>query len=137
MIGVVVATHGDLGESLLATATTVCGAPPASRAVSVSAAEPPDVTRARLAAAIDAVEDGQGVLVLCDLFGGTPCNLALSLITEKHIEVICGVNLPMLLKLTNARAEAMDLLAIARLTETYGHKHIQLATELIRQQVPK
>ncbi len=134
MVGVVVATHGLLGEALLATAQEIVGALPLATTVPWSNADAPDILRRRLATRIDQVEDGDGVLVLCDLFGGSPANLALALTAEKHIEVLCGVNLPMLLKLASARAPGVGLLELARLLEQYGKRHIQLATELLRQQ---
>jgi PTS system mannose-specific IIA component len=136
MVGVVVATHGRLGEELLATAAAVCGALDRARAVSLSATQSMEQARGTLAAAVRAVDEGQGVLVLTDMFGGTPANLALSLL-DAHVEVVTGVNLPMLLKLSTARAEGLDLAAAAELLTAYGQKNITLASQLLRAKAEK
>jgi len=132
MIGLVVATHGGLAEELLRTAEGVCGKLEQSRAVSVAASTAMDEARAELAQAIGAVDGGEGVLVLTDMFGGTPANLALTFLDDK-IEVITGVNLPMLLKLSTCRAEGSPLPETAQMLASYGQKNITLASELLRQ----
>jgi PTS system mannose-specific IIA component len=131
MVGVVVATHGDLAEVLLRTTEAVCGPLERCRAVSISAAQAIDGARAALAEAIHAVDDGQGVLVLTDMFGGTPANLALTFLDER-IEVVTGVNLPMLTKLSTCRASTEPLAKIAEMLAAYGQKNITLASELLR-----
>jgi PTS system mannose-specific IIA component len=131
MVGVVVATHGELAEVLLRTVEGVCGPIERSRAVTVSHATEMDAARAELAEAIKAVDDGDGVLVLTDMFGGTPANLALTFLDEK-IEVVTGVNLPMLTKLTTCRAEGAPLRETAQMLTAYGQKNITLASELLR-----
>jgi len=131
MVGLVVATHGRLGEELLATAATVCGPLDQAAAVSLSAGEPADEARARLAGAIRATDSGDGVLVLTDLFGGTPANLALTFL-DAHVEVVTGVNLPMLLKLSTLRAAGTALEAAADSLAGYGQKNISLASRLLR-----
>ena len=131
MIGLVVAAHGQLAEELLRTAEGVCGALERARAVSVAASTAMEEARARLAEAIGAVDDGEGVLVLTDMFGGTPANLALTFLDER-IEVVTGVNLPMLLKLSTCRAEGASLRDTAQLLSSYGQKNITLASDLLR-----
>jgi PTS system mannose-specific IIA component len=91
--------------------------------------------RARLGEAVKRVETGDGVLVLTDMFGGTPANLALTFLDDK-LEVVTGVNLPMLLKLATARAD-LALHAAAELVTSYGQKNITLASELLRGRVQK
>lgn len=135
MVGLVVATHGLLGEELLRTAAEIVGAIPGARAVSVSARQAMDAARAALGEAIHAVDQGEGALVLTDMFGGTPANLALTFLDEK-VEVITGVNLPMLLKFAATRGEGMTLEATARLLAGYGQKNVTLASELLRQRTP-
>ncbi len=76
-------------------------------------------------------DTGDGVLVLTDMFGGTPANLALTFLDER-LEVVTGVNLPMILKLATARAESVSLQAAAELVTGYGQKNITLASELLR-----
>ncbi len=129
MIGLVVATHGPLAAALLETVAGVVGPLERAAAVSVDAHASVDDARARLGGAIAEVDAGDGVLVLTDMFGGTPANLALTFLDEK-IEVVTGVNLPMLLKLASARAE--PLAAAAELAAAAGQKNITLASALLR-----
>ncbi len=131
MVGLVVATHGKLAEELLRTAEGIVGALAQAEAVSVGASSSMEDCRERLAAAVHRVDSGDGVLVLTDMFGGTPANLALTFLDEK-VEVITGVNLPMILKLSTARADALGLQAAAELVTTHGQKNITLASELLR-----
>jgi PTS system mannose-specific IIA component len=92
--------------------------------------------RARFAEAVHRVDTGEGVLVLTDMFGGTPANLALTFLDEK-VEVITGVNLPMILKLSTARAESLALRAAAELVTAHGQKNITLASDLLRTRARK
>jgi PTS system mannose-specific IIA component len=131
MVGIVVATHGRLAEELLSTAEGIVGVLAQARAVSIGADASMEEQRARLGEAIQAVDSGDGVLVLTDMFGGTPANLALTFLDER-IDVVTGVNLPMVLKLATARAEPLALRAAAELITGYGQKNITLASELLR-----
>jgi PTS system mannose-specific IIA component len=131
MIGVVLATHGRLAEELVRAAEQICGPLENCRAITLSASTALDDARDALAGAIEEVEQGQGVLVLTDMFGGTPSNLALTFLDD-HVEVVTGVNLPMLLKLTTSRGEGGKLEEIAKLLTTHGQKNITLASELLR-----
>jgi PTS system mannose-specific IIA component len=90
-----------------------------------------DDARARLGEAVHRVDAGEGVLVLTDMFGGTPANLALTFLDEK-LEVITGVNLPMILKLATARADGLQLRPAAELVTSHGQKNITLASDLLR-----
>lgn len=114
MIGVVVCTHGALAEALVSTAHLVVGEYPALRAVALTPGDSMEDTLARLRAALAEVDDGSGVLILCDMFGGTPSNLSLSFLGDS-VEVVTGANLPMLLKLYTSRdlplAEAAQTVA--------------------------
>jgi PTS system mannose-specific IIA component len=130
MVGLIVATHGKLAEELLRTTAGIVGPVARAVAVSVDAHTSVDEARGRLASAIQEVGgDGEGVLVLTDMFGGTPANLALTFLDEK-IEVVTGVNLPMLLKLASARADGLQ--AAAELATAQGQKNITLASGLLR-----
>ncbi len=131
MVGLVVATHGRLGEELVRTAEGIVGPLAQAHALSISAASSMEAAREELREAIRAVDDGDGVLVLTDMLGGTPANLALTFLDEK-IEVLTGVNLPMLLKLAGCRSEKSNLAATAQLVTGYGQKNITLASELLR-----
>ena len=131
MVGVVIATHGRLAAEILACAEAIVGPLAQARSVSVSAEIPMDVAREALAAAIREVDDGEGVLVLTDMLGGTPANLALGFL-EGRVDVVTGVNLPMLLKLSTCRTAGAPLADLARLISSYGQKNITLASELLR-----
>lgn len=131
MVGMVVATHGQLADELLRTAAGIVGPLERCEGVSITASSSMEEARKRLGEAIQHVDDGQGVLVLTDMFGGTPANLALTFL-EDGIEVVTGVNLPMILKLATGRADNLDLRPLAELITGYGQKNITLASELLR-----
>jgi PTS system mannose-specific IIA component len=131
MVGLVVATHGRLAEELLHTAEGIVGSLERCEAVSIGSGQSMDECRARLAEAVKRVDQGEGVLILTDMFGGTPANLALTFLDEK-LEVVTGVNLPMILKLATARADNVTLQGAAELVTGYGQKNITLASELLR-----
>ncbi len=131
MVGFVVATHGRLAEELLRTAEGIVGPLEQAEALTIGAAAPMEEQRARLGEAIRRVDRGDGVLVLTDMFGGTPANLALTFL-DAAIEVVTGVNLHMILKLATSRSEPLALQATAELITGYGQKNITLASELLR-----
>ncbi len=131
MVGLVVATHGGLAEELLRTAEGVCGKLASASAVSIGASSSMEQAKEALARAIRDVDAGDGVLVLTDMFGGTPANLALTHLDER-IEVVTGVNLPMLVKLSTCRTDRATVRDIAQLITGYGQKNITLASELLR-----
>lgn len=129
MVGVILASHGQLAQELLNAAQAVVGPLPRVRALSVSAqrACPTDGLRE----AIDQMDEGEGVLVLCDLFGGSPSQAACTLLHDKRVEVVSGVNLPMIIKLATAR-EGTSLQELARLLTLYGQKNVVHASDLVR-----
>ncbi|ABC79925.1 PTS sugar transporter subunit IIA [Anaeromyxobacter dehalogenans] len=131
MVGLVVATHGRLAEELLLTAEGIVGRLERCEAVSIVAGASMDEAREHIAAAVKRVDQGEGVLVLTDMFGGTPANLALTFLGDK-LEVVTGVNLPMIMKLATARGEGVSLHSVAELVTAYGQKNITLASELLR-----
>jgi len=129
MVGVVVASHGKLAEELIRTAEGVVGPVANVEGVAVSAAEPDP--RGRIEKAISKVDDGHGVLLLTDLFGGSPTQLCLSFLADRKVEVITGVNLPMVLKAISIRAGgapiaemASELAEAAR--KSIGHASLEL-----------
>ncbi|ACG71398.1 PTS system fructose subfamily IIA component [Anaeromyxobacter sp. K] len=131
MVGLVVATHGRLAEELLLTAEGIVGRLERCEAVSIVAGASMDEARQHIAEAVKRVDQGSGVLVLTDMFGGTPANLALTFLGDK-LEVVTGVNLPMIMKLATARGEDVSLHSVAELVTAYGQKNITLASELLR-----
>ena len=134
MVGVVIVTHCDLARELLRAARLIVGEEKALEgveALSVQVSEMNDELRRRIAAAVRKVDRGQGVLILTDMFGGTPSNLSLSFLKEGEVEVVTGVNLPMMVALGNYR-EGKSLPELAHFITTYGRKHINLANDILQ-----
>ncbi len=130
MIGVLVTTHGNLGSELIKAAELIRGSLKGIVHVSVDQKKGVEDLKKEISTAIKKLDQGQGVLILTDLFGGTPSNISLSFLKEGKVEVITGVNLPMLLKLPDIR-EGMQLQEFARLIKDYGVKNISLASEIL------
>ena len=130
MIGVVVVTHGQLAEELLNAAETIVGELPAFAAVSIGWHEDTADARPEIQEAVTRVQQGQGVLILTDMFGGTPANLAMTFLGDE-VEVITGVNLPMLIKLAGLNGQP-GLLAAAREMREHGKNAIWVASDLLR-----
>jgi len=131
MIGVVVVTHGQLATELVNAAETIVGELPRFAAVSIGWHEDTQDARSEIEQAIARVDDGEGVLILTDMFGGTPSNLAMTFLVVGRVEVITGVNLPMLIKLVNVPKQS-DLLAVARDMREHGRNAIWVASDLLR-----
>ena len=134
MIGVVVVTHGQLATELLNAAEMIVGDLPRFAAVSIGWHDDVSDAREDIAQAIQRVrgDDGDaGVLLLTDMFGGTPSNLAMTFIETNRVEVITGVNLPMLIKLAG-QAKSSDLLAVARDMREHGRNAIWVASDFLR-----
>jgi len=137
MVGVVVVTHCHLGKELISAAELVVGEELRQfQSVSIDPKEESEEIREKIMAAIRKVDEGQGVLILTDMYGGTPSNISLSFLEERRIEVITGVNLPMLLKLATYHDE-MDLEALATFITEYGQKNINLASEVLKKRTDK
>ncbi len=132
-IGVVVVTHAQYGQSLLEAAAFILGAQQGTAFVSVDGSRAVDETLTEIRNAVDAADNGGGVLVLTDMFGGTPTNLSLSLLRERNLEVVTGVNLPMLLKVLGDRHKKPETLASE--AKTAGSQGIVVAGELLRSKV--
>ena len=130
-VGVVVVTHGQLATELLNAAEMIVGSLPRFAAVSIGWHDDVSVARVEIERAITRVGAGGRVLLLTDMFGGTPSNLGLSFLEGGRVEVVTGVNLPMLIKLAKAPEEA-DLLALARDLREHGREAIRVASDLLR-----
>jgi mannose PTS system EIIA component len=131
VIGVVVVTHGQLATELVNAAETIVGDQARIGAVSIGWHDTVELAREEIAQAIARVDSGSGVIVLTDMFGGTPSNLAITFLAEGRVEVITGVNLPMLLKLAGTR-EVADLRELARRIREDGRTGIWVASDLLR-----
>jgi PTS system mannose-specific IIA component len=137
MIGVVIVTHCRLAEELIAAARLVVGEELKQfQPVSIGPTEGTEDIREKIIGAIRKVDEGQGVLILTDMYGGTPSNISLSFLEEKKIEVITGVNLPMLLKLAT-HPNDMDLEKLAVFITDYGQRNINLASDVLKKRVEK
>ena len=137
MVGIVVVTHCHLGKELISAAELVVGEElKRFQSVSIDPKEESEEIREKIIAAIRKVDEGQGVLILTDMYGGTPSNISLSFLEAKKIEVITGVNLPMLLKLATYQNE-MDLEALAGFITDYGQRNINLASEVLKRRIDK
>lgn len=130
LIGGVVVTHGTLAAELLNAAQTIVGDIHHITAVSIGWHDDVDQAREEIGRAIKRVEAGAGVLVLTDMFGGTPTNLACTFIGEAPIEVVTGVNLPMIIKLADQQNDEV-LPVVARRVRDQGQKNIYLASEVL------
>ena len=132
MIGIVVVTHGNLGEALIEAAELIISERPENIAsVSIDIAQDVDKLRGKVADAIKEVDKKDGVLILTDMFGGTPSNLSYSFLEEGHIEVLSGVNLPILIEATQSR-EKLGLTELAARIVAQGKKSISLASSILK-----
>jgi PTS system mannose-specific IIA component len=134
MIGLVVAAHGRLAEEMVATAEAIVGTLTSVVTCSVEPGVSTEEFKARMRGCITQVDQGEGVIVLADLLGGTPCTQGLSLCAGARVEVLTGFNLPMLLKANALRAENPTLATLAQQLMQYGQKNITCASEALRAQ---
>ncbi len=132
MIGMILVTHGRLAEEFVHAMEHVVGAQVDVATVCIGPNDDMEQRREEIAAAIDAVDSGSGAVILTDLFGGTPSNLAISLLERGRTEVIAGINLPMLIRLAGARKE-LDLHKAATAARDAGRNYITLASEFLGQ----
>lgn len=133
MIGLVLVTHGRLAVEFVTAMEHVVGPQTAIEAICIGPEDDMEARRADIASAIAKVESGSGVIVLTDLFGGTPSNLAISLMEVGRVEVIAGINLPMLIRLESARRRMKVVEAVAAAREA-GRKYISVASEILGEQ---
>ncbi|MDI6742107.1 MAG: hypothetical protein QMD11_05135 [Smithella sp.] len=130
MFGTLITTHGNLGNELIKSAELIKGRLENTIHISVDQTKDVEDLKKEISQAIKKLDKGKGVLILTDLFGGTPSNISLSFMKEGKVEVLTGVNLPMLLKLSEIR-EDMTLRDFACLIKNYGEKNIMLASEIL------
>lgn len=132
MVGAVVITHGRLAEALIEAAVAITGKIEKVRTVSVASTDSTEGIRGLVSSAVKDADSGKGVVVFTDMFGGTPTNIALSLMNSGKVEVITGVNLPMLIKFVGHRSDK-DLHELAAVLKDYGQKSIVLAGEMLKE----
>jgi PTS system mannose-specific IIA component len=129
-VGVVIVTHYRLGEEFLQALRLIVPGAPGFLAVGIEPTQSVEEMRGAIAQALARAEQGQGVLVLTDMFGGTPSNISLSFLAEHKVEVVTGVNLPMLIKLATL-SEPKPLAELAAFIKSYGQRNISVASEIL------
>lgn len=130
MIGMVLVTHGRLAEEFKAALEHVVGPQENCETVSIGPDDDMEERREDIIKAVEDVDGGTGVVILTDMFGGTPSNLAISVMQNREVEVVAGVNLPMLVKLARIRAE-MDMREAVREAQDAGRKYINVANDVL------
>ena len=130
MIGLILVTHGRLADEFVRAMEHVVGPQESLATVCIGPADDMEARRAEIAAAIERVDAGDGVIMGTDLFGGTPSNLAISLLEAGRVEVIAGINLPMLIRLAGIRAK-MPIVEAVKAGQEAGRKHVTIASELL------
>jgi len=136
MIGILVAAHGDVGPALCQAAAGIVGPMEKVEASTLTYGEAPAEARNRIAGALARLDDGDGVLILTDMFGGTPTNVSVPFLQPGRVEVLTGMNLPMLIKAQAVRGE-MGLSELARFLRDYASRNIVLASEIWADRPPQ
>jgi PTS system mannose-specific IIA component len=131
MVGVLLVTHPNLGEEFIRSAELICGKLPCLTTVSIDTRKGVEELRKEIAEAVRGVDSGKGVLILTDMFGGTPSNMSLAFLSEGRVEVVTGLNLPMLIKISNCR-EGRTLNELAKMVKEAGQRNINLASEILQ-----
>ena len=130
MIGIVLVTHGNLAREFLSALEHVVGPQQGVATVCIGPEDDMERRRAEILDSARSCDTGDGVIVLTDMFGGTPSNISLSFLSEHHVEVVTGVNLPMLIKLATL-SESKSLEDLAAFIKQYGQRNISVASELL------
>ncbi|MFZ4124797.1 MAG: PTS sugar transporter subunit IIA [Rickettsiales bacterium] len=133
MIGIVIVTHGNLAKEFIAIAEHVVGKQQHIIPVCIGAEDDMEQRRQEILTAIKHVDQGKGVVILTDMFGGTPSNLAISAMVQGQVEVIAGINLPMLIKLISVRL-SLPLMTAVLTAQEAGRKYINVASNLLKKQ---
>ncbi|MHA7819084.1 MAG: PTS sugar transporter subunit IIA [Erythrobacter sp.] len=136
MIGLILVTHGRLADQFVEAMEHVVGQQPGIATVCIGPHDDMEQRRADIAKAIKQVDVGKGVIILTDLFGGTPSNLAISLLDAGRVEVIAGINLPMLIRLAGAR-KSMEVVEAVEAAQVAGRNYITVASELLGTETPR
>lgn len=138
MVGLVIASHGHLAEELVSTAAGIVGPLVKVATCSVAPGASADDVKQQIRDAVKAVDEGDGVIVFADLIGGSPCTQSLSLCQQADLEVVTGVNLPMLLKANTLRTATPKptLTELAHQLASYGQRNITCATDVLRAKSP-
>ena len=131
MIGVVLVTHGNLAKEFLAICEHIMGPQERIETVCIAAGDDMERRREDIMRAVETVDSGSGVVILTDMFGGTPSNLAISVMNSDKIEVLAGMNLPMIIKLISVRG-ALPLSQVVLQAQESGRKYVNIARNLLK-----
>jgi PTS system mannose-specific IIA component len=132
MIGKLILTHGGLARELLSAAQVISGPLASFEAISLDWNDGVDEARAQVAAALERLDQGDGVLILTDMYGGTPCNVAMSFFAAGRVEILTGVNLPMVLRLACQSSEDGDLSRTARWLHAKSQRSLCLVSDMVQ-----
>ena len=132
MIGIVIVTHADLAKEFIKALENVVGKQKLLRAVCINPNDDMDKKRIEIIECVHAVNKGEGVIIATDMFGGTPSNLAISNLKENEIEVVAGVNLPMLIKMVSDRKK-IKLNELVKISQDSGRKYINVASNFFKE----
>jgi PTS system mannose-specific IIA component len=132
MIGIVICCHGKMGEGMRDAAEMIIGRQEQLSVISVQPGDGGNDVLKGLTTAIKEVDSGDGVLMVTDLFGGTPTNIGCALLGESSIEVVTGFNLPLLIKALTSRHDVVSISELARTASEYGRRHISVAGDLLQ-----
>jgi PTS system mannose-specific IIA component len=132
MIGVVAVAHGNIGCEMVHAVRRIIEDCPHLTAVAVESNDPPESIREQITAAVHSVDHGDGIIILSDMFGGTPSNISLSLLEQDRVEVVSGFNLPMLIKLAQLPGDA-NVAETVRFIQQYGQRNIVIASDVLEQ----
>lgn len=130
MIGIILVTHGNLAREFIAAMEHVVGPQKNAKAICIGPDDDMERHREDILRAVEEVDEGDGVILLTDMFGGTPSNIAISIMDKSNIEVIAGINLPMLIKLASVR-ETEPLASAVRTAQEAGRKYINVASAVL------
>lgn len=131
MIGIVIVSHGGLAAEFVSVLEHIMGPQQNIIAVGIDAEDDMEQRRTDIVNAVKAADNGKGVIVLTDMFGGTPSNLAISIIDQEKVEVLAGVNVPLLIKMAALRKESDDIGVIVEKAQEAGRKYINIASKLL------
>jgi len=137
MVGVLIITHGNLAKELLEAAKIIVGNVESTIDVSIGWDDDVQQARTKVEDAMKKVSDGESVIILTDMFGGTPTNISLSFLTQGRVEVVTGVNLPMIIKTLHLQKEKLTLRELAHQVQENGRKSIYVATEILSTETKK
>lgn len=131
MIGALIVTHGNLAHELLNAARQIEADVAGIEAVPLEWSDSVEDARDKIAAALDRIGRDRGVIIFTDMFGGTPSNISLSFLEQGHVEIVTGVNLPMVVKFAMVKEEAKDVATLAHVISEKGSKAIRVASDLL------